>query len=1158
MATPQITGPDNVLRESVQFSTTLGSRFFTGTMDANTVDMEISIRGGGYTSDPHLIIFEGTDWTVPNPAAYPDGLELVAGENSIKIRALSTTGSTSDPAEAVVTLVQERDLGVVASPPTNITMTQQDADVLVKVEEVDDDYFQGFNFYASVYAGGGSTGYSRINLNTVTVGEVEESTTPIASTSVDADIATDPTGAHVADPLYVTFLGTQTDNSDTVLQTDFDLSYEVSENVDTVRTALSIVSVEEVTYYSFTHNRRANANSTPATVANGSFAATPNSDPLYYVLTAVYYNPTDRLEFESSYSAEVVGRPLRVRAVLGNFPTVSRQQLVRETITSIFRSNPQVRVEEGSFLRDTFIDPFASEAERLRFILDFLHRAQSFAGLLKIDDPNNTGTSQDVARSAYKQALKQSFYLSSDAEVQSLVNLSFERLASNFGVYRLAGSFARGEVTFYTSTQPARDLTVSLGDIVSGGSTRFQVTKAGSIPYAQRASHYNPSTGRYTVRVSVQATSVGSTGNVGAGQITSVVSGATGLSVVNASATFGGSDQETNKQLAERAARALASVDSGTEQGYHQTSAAVAGVTKALVVDAGDAMMMRDLDASGTHRGGKVDVWVQGTSLAEVTDTFAFTFSIGKDIQFEMIGDPANYEFRAVDDTLSQTNPIIEMLDNAAEGYSFRNASTGDAFDLTGVTITSYNIIQLSTSVVQPAVDLTDVVLGDYRRRNTDSYTLSRQPVSSLTSVQGSVSGVLDTDAYDLYHPYDPLSWGRSTLAADYVKITGTTDSSGDILPSGDTITVTDEEHVMLGEYLEYLDNLGANYLTVEVWNEDRTIQYRGPNDSSGVSDFTIVDGDETTALSLRRITTGNIASGQTVLVDYQHDENFTVTYQTNLVVSVTQEDVNAKRHVTADVLVKDAIPVPVDIQATVVLKSGTAAQAAQDQSAADQDIRTAIENLFEGLRGGDPVRQSDIVGVIEPISYVSYVVIPLTTMVRAEDALVVREFLATDQAGDGTYVTAWSTSTVSVWLIEDELSSATTDGGGPETEFRGVFQDDVALTLEVTTPSSLGNGAGRSYIIGKDGVSINGISDDVTLTALGYTTEDSRNAARAALTGNRVLISTTTDESLTSYQYRVTYVVGEDSGPKNIDPGATSYLTVGTLEFTYDYDSDE
>jgi len=33
------------------------------------------------------------------------------------------------------------------------------------------------------------------------------------------------------------------------------------------------------------------------------------------------------------------------------------------------------------------------------------------------------------------------------------------------------------------------------------------------------------------------------------------------------------------------------------------------------------------------------------------------------------------------------------------------------------------------------------------------------------------------------------------------------------------------------------------------------------------------------------------------------------------------------------------------------------------------------------------------------------------------------------------------------------------------------------------------------------------------------------------------------------------TYIVGEDSGAKNIDPGAAEYMAVGDFQFTYDED---
>ena len=114
--TPQVLGPDGVLREEFVFSTTMPSRFFSGTADSATADIEVSIRGSAYTSDPDFVAFDGEDWVIPNPEAYPDGLDLVVGGNVLLIRAVVTSGSVSTPASVTVRLIQASDLGVVADP----------------------------------------------------------------------------------------------------------------------------------------------------------------------------------------------------------------------------------------------------------------------------------------------------------------------------------------------------------------------------------------------------------------------------------------------------------------------------------------------------------------------------------------------------------------------------------------------------------------------------------------------------------------------------------------------------------------------------------------------------------------------------------------------------------------------------------------------------------------------------------------------------------------------------------------------------------------------------------------------------------------------------------------------------------------------------------
>lgn len=1149
--TPLVLGPDGVLRDTLRFSTTAGSRFFSGTCSASTVDMEVSISGGAFTRDSDYVVFEGSTWVVPNPEMFPDGLVLDAGSNTILVRAIVGSGSVSSSASIVVRLVQEGDVSLVAVTPTNVSVEQLDGMITLTVDApADTTNFRGINYYASLYEGGGVTGYTRVNLDLVDSGVTVEETSEVGTIDVESLVVKNGDGTAVADPLYYEYVGRQVDSEGIVLQADFTERLEVPETATKVRSTLLLESVTTTTRYTFNHSRSASRTSATPTVYVGSFASAIPTDPLYYVTAAVYFDPVTLVEVTSSYSAEVVARPMTVSTVVGSFPVVKRQQIIQDAVGSISRSNPQVRVDPGSVLRDTFIDPFSSEAERLRFLVDFLHRAQSFAGLLQVDDPQNTGSSVATGSSVYKTALKKAFNLSRDADVQSVIDRAFESLASNYGIFRRTGTFARGEVTFYTTKRPNSTILIPLGTIVSGGSVQFKVMSSTSITYSDRARFYDPTSGRYQVAVSVQATVVGASGNLTAGQVRKVVSGVTGLSVTNTGAMFGGNGQETNRELATRAQNALASVDSGTARGYLQTAADVPGVVQAQVVSAGDSIMLRDLGADGVHRGGKVDVWVQGESLATVTDSFSFARNVAKDVHFVLLSDPASLIFRAVDTSLSAGTPIVEMLDDQTQDLGLRNATTGEYFDLTDVAITSFDTIRLSTDVVQPSVTLSDVVLGDYRRLTGNTFTLTRQPVRQVKAVEGTVSGTLPASSYSLVHVDDPLVLGRSTIAGDYLEIVPVSDGAGGFTPSGAPIAVVDEEHTLIGEYLEYMDNIGVNPLTIVVTSEDGQTTYRGPNDPSGVSDYTIVDGSETNPYAIKRVSTGTIASGSVVLTSYEHDENFTVSYTTNSIVSVTQNAINARRHATADVLVKDGVPVPVDIAATVLLVQGSS------QSTVDSALRTNLANLFARFRLGDPVRQSDVVGIIEGTPGVSYVEVPLTTMIRQAGSMVVREGLGTGQAGDSTYLAGWSTPTVSVWLVEQELSSATTDGGGASNEYRGVFQDDVALTLITSSPSTaLSASKGSAFIVGAEGLSIAGFSDDLTLNQAGYATPDELVTQRELLTANRVLLSTSVDDSPTVHSYAATYIVGVSTGVHNISTNMSEFLALGDVEFTFDED---
>ena len=1162
--TPQFRGPDGVLRDSYIFTTDIASQFFNGTMDVDTVDMQVSVRGSAFTSDPDAIIFEGTTFTVPNPAAYPDGLQLFPGENQIEVRAVLSNGTVTASAVISAQLSLERDVKALVISPSGISVERFDHTVKVTVDSLTDPNVIGYNFYASTAPGGGTEGYGRINPQMVISGETVETTNPIGELVVDANIATNPDGSPVADPTFVRVTGEQTDKTGKVIQTDYNQSLQLSDTVKHIKTTVLVEDVVRQDRYSFTHDRRSNQNSSvnPA-IPNAAFNAIPETDPLYYVATAVYL--IDNQQYESAFSPEVAASPLIVTPAIANLPVVSRQQIVRDTSLSIYRSHPEVDIKPGSITRDTVIDPFSTEAERLRFIINFLQAAQSFATLLPIDDPGFTGTSIPVSQSPYKIALKQAFFLQSDSDVQNMIDNCFDQLAAQRGTTRLPGQRARGEVNCYMTERPTTTRSIVIGQEFSGGGVSFRATSSAQLSTAGFGTTFNPITGRYSVRVFIQADQPGEAGNLAPGQINVIISGPPNVKVVNDGRTFGGHDVETNRDLAARATGILSAVDSGTRRGYTQNSIDVPGVRQSYTVEAGNPLMLRDINPdTGKHKGGKVDLWLRGESLATVTDSFAFSFQIVKDGQFEPIGPLGDMKFRAVNDSISLDNPLIEMLDVPDWGYEFKDLSTGKVFDLTDVQIILPDGIQLSPDYNDPVnIHLGDVFKGSYRFRTSNEHVFARQPVRDILSFSGdpSRSGTLSPAIYKLFPGSPPLIYGKSTEAGDYVQVIQpiTLPSGLQVtVPSSQPIVVTDEEHVILFA-TETLNYLGINPVTVHVYNVGRTVEYYGPYVPNVSPDFTIIDEVGETPLTLKFTTGSRIHEGDTVLVDYQYDENFVVEYETNSLVGVVQDSLDEMRHITADILSKEMPEVGVDISGTVVLHDN------QVPSTVDSLIRTALGRKFGALVSGEPVRQSDVIAVIESVTGVSYCVVPLTKMVKTDGSMIIQERVYTDQDADffkvDTSVGSWCTNLVDVFLLKNPLESGTLNSGGQINDSVSVTINETQMIRYLDPPNMAGiplrDAPNGMFIIGNDGLNIPGYSDDVTLKAAYPFASDAEIAThRKEITACRILVALASGTTPLDQVFDATYVVYGDSGVKNIEPGRIEYLVLGNLNFVYDVDT--
>jgi len=1139
---------------ALTITTNLSGLVFTGTIDPNTIDVQININGAGFVSDPALVLVSPPNFTIPNPSSYPNGLELEKGQNTILLRAVDISGSYSAISTINANVISSVETQTYISPPTGINLQRNASSIELSWSDYSQTTVTGYNIYASTGQGGSESGYLRVNRDTV----------PFASptkTVVEEFPIGDAVSYNLQNPVPGTpgnpnnqqtnllvissrLQPTDTGELDPTVTSQYSsiTTYDLI-GISNFKLNVSVSSLLTNNFYTFSHNRDDG-------IDNGiqnseTFGVVDRTAPLFYVVTTVYFNKATGQLTESRYSQEVSGSPLPIDTTIRGVRIREQALVVQDYIDEVQRAQPTLALIPASTVREVHIEPFANEIQKAYFLMDFVHRAKSFEALLQIDDPGRTGTSIPVANSAYKQSLRSALSLSSDSAVQSLVDGAFTSLAGNFGVPRLGRRSAIVYQTFYTTTTPVKNLIIAQGAIVSSSSNstapRFKSMGAATMPLQNAASFYNPETKRYEVRVQMVADVAGSIGNLSAETLDSVVSGADGFQTINEVASDFGRDTQSNLELAENASRTLYSLDTGTTGGYKRTAVGTPGLLETRIVESGNSDMMRDYDdVRKKHIGGKVDIYVKGTMERTISESFAFQFKVAKNVRFDVI-DPINLVFRARDSRLTESNPISEMLDDPNSGYGFRNHSITPtaSYDLTGVTVVDYQTIQLNTILPQPTTMLDDFVEGDYRFRSNNEFVASKQPIIRITSVTGEVSGTLNpASGFSLYKTEDPLLEGESTRASNYVAI-----NQVDGIPSGDSIQINDEKHVVIGQYEESLNSVGINTFTLVIYDENRTLEYNGPNDPN--PDYLVIAGTQTTPVKIIRTTSSNIPTGSTISVDYQHDENFTIVYVINDVLQQLQTRIGAQKHTTADALVKQALENPMSVEAIVQLKPN------QDQATVDQNVRTAYTILTDSKGIGGSIHVSDVIATIDNTSGVDFVVQPFSKCSLKDGALRIRDKVL---SSDYEFIQSLSKSVNAVYLLTQSLPFNTMDGGGPDNMHHGIFMDELQIEM-ASSLSDIGNGLNRSWIIGKDGAIIDGYSDDATLAPI-FITQDDIDTERIRRTANKVVVSLnyglTPPDVPSDHVFSASYVVNGETGYEDVDTSQIEYLTPGDLTITY------
>lgn len=1019
-----------------------------------STNMDMVQLGGTYAANAGItsILINGTSGGVSLSGSPVSGgfwsfeAQLVDGDNVYNI--IATDGTFYSSADTVTVIYNSALPTGIAVVPSGITLVQGRNVIMLNVPfPASTTDFQGFNFYGSQDPGGGTEGYTLLNTAPINVIAYAQNNNVLVSQTV-----------------------TQVGNQ---------------------QTTVTVENILTTDFAQFTHNR-----------ITQPLGSNPITTPNYYVITTVFFDTLNNNLVESPYSSELPGTPIVINTQLQQLTPRTQNDFLISMLNQILAADPTFDIKPGTVTRDTVVDPASTLFSNLFTILNFIHVSQSFPTLIAFDDPNGTGSSADVATTPAKAQLAQALLIPTAQfnTLQPIIDTAFDMLAGNVNKVRIQAVAAIGTITVFTTIIPTATLTVQAGaiiqttaDTVNGvQAVQFQTLSGFVVQVGALANYYNPTTNRYEFTLNIQAVVPGSSGNVNAGTITTISSGfSSGLGVINNNPTQFGSNVESNESLATRAQLAFLSVDSGTAAGYFSNTISVQGVTRAIVVGAGNPLMQRDWDPIRLiHALGKVDIYVQGTISEEITETIGFSYDQVNAEPF-FVQSALLFQFRSTNPLVTEATPIFSVTE-------VFNVTRNAEYDLTGLTIIGDgNVIQLvPTQPLNVFIGLaaTDTITVNYTFRDSTPIILAVQPVLQIVSVIGNLSGPLTAANYTLVHQDDPLLLGNSTLARDEIVFTY---ANG--IPNGQLNNVTFEPVALLQGEPASLQLLGVVLSTIVIQNQAQTITYTLNND------YEIIPGNATTATQISLVSSGAIPNGSVVLASYTAGEQMQITYITNSLLTEVQNVINVMRHITADVLVKGAQATFINIEMTVALAIGA------DPTAVDQNIRNNIANQLGNAPLGRSVYQSDIVALTEQVTGVDYVVVPFTLMVKANGTEVIREELP-----DPVF-TVYQTGTVTSYISTEALSEPTVATGAPSNLFAGAYEDDSPLTM-VTSDTAVTAAAGNAYI-----------------TAAG-----------------KLIVAPLNGQNPNDNVYTVTYVVEGATGSNDILLTSIEYGQISSLQITY------
>ncbi len=875
-------------------------------------------------------------------------------------------------------------------PPTGLSIESFVRDNFLEWHASDNAAVVGYNVYVSATPGGGQSRFLRLN-NTVI-------TTPNRTESVIQDESSDEV--------------------ETILDSD-----------SAEQTVITRRIVNKVPVFRFRH-QLVDINST-----------------LFYVITSV-----DASGAESGFSTELTGTTTRIDSAVANVPPREFGDIVNGFIDTLIRRNPEMDLKPGTVVRDLVIDPQAFEMEKMWFFLNFIDKSTSMLSLRAIDDQNDDSISDPVSQSDFKQRLRAALSLTSDDDAQTVIDFAMEKLATNVRVFRKGATLAQGEVVFYTATRPTGDLEISVGTAVwtdsseTGSVINFSTTSSVVVQDSDMDMHFNAAKGRYEFKAPIVADAFGRAGNVSVGAI--VNSNVGQFSVTNHLPTFGGDVAESNSLFSERAVLKMSSLDVGTTKGYRRVVIEQPGVRDAFVADAGHPLMQRDfirhVSPDGTvkseHIFGKVDVWVRGGESVIFEDRIGFLYKKVDGEQFDIAERISAFVIETTNPDVTEDTPIFEV-----DSITRRRSGFPDAdYILDNLIIEDggrrLRIDTSDATNVGIGLEDGDTILVTYQFRGSDPIVLLSQPATSIISVEGLNSGTLDEGThYEFLRKSDFLLEGRGVLdragiqlkfdsqsgkpigtIEDFFERTGNRDG---IILTGDFRELSKRGILSGSVAVQTIPTDSSDPVTLEL-NRNYILE---TDDSSGITTIKLVGSDS------------RFPPGQRYDVSYKHGEEIVIRYRSNNMIGRIQNLIDQTRHEAADVLVKAARPVDIDVIFSFKVSSGI------DALDTKQSVSDAVRTFVASRRMGETVFESDLIFRVQQVDGVKHVVLPMSRLARIDGSYETNEEILSDwsevivdaQTGTGF----WQTP-------QNALMNNTLGTSAEPNEFWGLRESGTALKL--------------------------------------------------------------------------------------------------------------